>query len=325
MRRVTLDGSDVTTSALGFGTAHLMARISRRDSVRLLEAAYDAGITHFDTARLYGYGEAESALGDFIRTRRDRVTVATKFGIFPPRRSRLLQAGKALARMLVRVRPGLRRAVRSRAAGMVTHGRFGVEDARRSLEASLRTLRTDYVDILFLHECQISDIPSAGALRACLDDFVARGLVRHYGIATDADTVFAAASQSHPLARLTQFPSDAANDNAGRIAPLCPAVITHSPFGRLLPAITRHLTENADAAARWMRELDVDGRDTTALAALLLSAALADNPHGVVVCSSGDSARIRANATVVERAASRERRQSLRRLLASVPLPSQGS
>ena len=43
-----------------------MARLGRRESVRLLEVAYDSGITHFDTARSYGYGEAESAVGEFL-------------------------------------------------------------------------------------------------------------------------------------------------------------------------------------------------------------------------------------------------------------------
>ena len=66
MRRVELPGSELRLSRLGFGTAGLMARLGRRESVRLVEIAHDSGITHFDTARAYGYGEAESALGDFL-------------------------------------------------------------------------------------------------------------------------------------------------------------------------------------------------------------------------------------------------------------------
>src|SRR3954466_15030358 len=77
VNRVTLRGTEVTTSALGYGCSQLMARLGRAESTRLLEAAFDAGISHFDTARSYGYGEAESALGDFIRGRREQVTVAT--------------------------------------------------------------------------------------------------------------------------------------------------------------------------------------------------------------------------------------------------------
>jgi D-threo-aldose 1-dehydrogenase len=90
MQRLNLPAA-MTTSALGFGTAQLMARIGRRESVRLLHAAFDAGITHIDTARLYGYGAAESAVGDLLAGRRHQITVATKFGIFPPARSPMLQ------------------------------------------------------------------------------------------------------------------------------------------------------------------------------------------------------------------------------------------
>lgn len=52
--------------------------------MRLLDAAYDAGIRHFDVAPLYGQGEAAALFGEFPRGRRDKVTVTTKFGISHP-------------------------------------------------------------------------------------------------------------------------------------------------------------------------------------------------------------------------------------------------
>jgi aryl-alcohol dehydrogenase-like predicted oxidoreductase len=54
MRAVALPGTDLRPSRLGFGSAALMARLGRRESIRLLEVAHEAGITHFDTARAYG-------------------------------------------------------------------------------------------------------------------------------------------------------------------------------------------------------------------------------------------------------------------------------
>src|SRR5438132_8550034 len=145
MRRATLPGTGITTSAFGFGCSGLMARLDRAASVRCLEAAFDAGLTHFDVARSYGYGEAEAAVGRFIRDKRDRVTVTTKLGIEPPRASAGLATAKSVARLAVRVAPGLRRVARRRAAQLVSARRFGVEDARASLETSLRELATDYV------------------------------------------------------------------------------------------------------------------------------------------------------------------------------------
>ena len=112
MRTVRLPGTDLTPSRLGFGTSLLMARLGRRESVRLLEVAHESGITHFDTARAYGYGEAESAVGDFLAGRRDAVTVTTKVGLLPPRNSRGLRAAKAVARAAVSRAPALRARLR---------------------------------------------------------------------------------------------------------------------------------------------------------------------------------------------------------------------
>src|SRR5918997_1826870 len=61
---LVVPGTDVRLPSYGYGCAALMARTSRAESVRLLEEAFDAGVTHFDVARSYGYGEAESQAGD---------------------------------------------------------------------------------------------------------------------------------------------------------------------------------------------------------------------------------------------------------------------
>src|SRR3954449_5791318 len=83
MRRIRLRNTSVEVSVLGFGCAGLTARNDRPDALRLLESAFDEGITHFDIARLYGLGHAEAILGEFIQNKRDRVTVTTKLGILP--------------------------------------------------------------------------------------------------------------------------------------------------------------------------------------------------------------------------------------------------
>jgi D-threo-aldose 1-dehydrogenase len=308
MHRLTLPGTTITTSALGFGTAQLMARLGRRESVRLLNAAFDAGITHIDTARLYGYGEAERAVGDLLEGRRDRITVATKFGIFPPKRSPLLQTAKAMARAAARLNPRWRERLRARAGGLVKHGHFTVADAMRSLETSLRELRTDYVDLLLLHECRIGDLEHADELRERLDRLVAEGRVRAYGIATDVETVEAAVHRFPALARVALFPSDARNRNLQRVRPGERALITHSPFGNLLRAAAAYLDARPEAARRWSEALGDDCRNPTVLATRLLEAAHTANPAGIVVFASTDAARIRANAEVAARTATQDGR-----------------
>ena len=137
----------------GYGTAALGRSISRRERVRLVEAAYEAGIRWFDTAPLYGAGAAEEALGIALRGK-DDVTVATKVGIVPPG--------------LVGV------ALRRPAEG----GRF--TDVRRQVDGSLRRLRRDTVDVVLLHEVDAASAPAA------LDALAGDERVGLSGIATGA-------------------------------------------------------------------------------------------------------------------------------------------
>src|SRR5580692_13107372 len=85
-------------SRLGFGCAPMGSRYGKRESLRALGEAFDRGVTYFDVARSYGYGDAEGILGSFIRDKRDRVIVATKFGIEPLESTPARRFAKAVAR-----------------------------------------------------------------------------------------------------------------------------------------------------------------------------------------------------------------------------------
>jgi aryl-alcohol dehydrogenase-like predicted oxidoreductase len=298
MRRVNLPGAERTTSALGYGCSQLMARIPRAESIRLLEVAFDSGITHFDTARSYGYGEAESALGDFLRGRRDHVTVATKLGLEPPRRTRGLALAKSAARAAVAVAPPLRALARRGAATMVKEGRFAVPDARASLETSLRELGTGYVDLLLLHECEPDDLSDEllAYLQGCVDD----GKVRAFGIATQPAASGAIAAQRPDFAGVVQI----ANGVTARTVDELPelwrnAVVTHSALARL------------DEVAR--RAPDLGRRE---VAELMLAWAALANPDGIVLFSSSEPGHIRRNAQLSVGA---DQRARVEQLAAGVP------
>ncbi len=93
MQTIPLANTTRQTTRLGFGCGSLMGATNRRDSLKLLEAAYEAGIRHFDVAPMYGYGEAESCLGEFLQHHHGQITVTTKFGIAPPKKSAADQTG----------------------------------------------------------------------------------------------------------------------------------------------------------------------------------------------------------------------------------------
>lgn len=85
MERVAIADSDVKVTRVGLGCHRLYGGAELKTSMRLVEAALDAGIRHFDTAPLYGLGLSEDALGVALKGVPD-VTITTKVGIARTRR-----------------------------------------------------------------------------------------------------------------------------------------------------------------------------------------------------------------------------------------------
>ena len=139
-------------SHLGFGCAALTGEPTSGSARRLLETAYDAGIRHFDTAPGYGAGYSERVLGAFLKGKREGITVVTKIGSGRPASS----LPSCLALPLNRVRrwllgkPAL--AVRNPSPPLLTPRRIPRTLVEASVMQSLRSLRTDYIDVLLLHE-----------------------------------------------------------------------------------------------------------------------------------------------------------------------------
>jgi len=234
MRTVSLDELGTRCSALGFGCAAIMGRVGRKASFNALGAAYDAGVTFYDTARSYGYGESEAVLGEFLRGRRESVVVSTKFGILPARMNLLKRAMKPLARGLLRVVPSTRRAMQGQIAAQFSPGHFTVEAMRSSLDTSLRKLRTGYVDLLFLHLPPVSVLQQEDLL-AALEQLMVEGKVLRAGVAADADVAASTLAANVPTLRAVQFPCNLfdlgfASSSVGNYGNDVLAIANH-PFG----------------------------------------------------------------------------------------------
>jgi hypothetical protein len=163
-------------SRLGLGThgVHRLLRASARQG--LLAHAFELGIRYFDTAPSYGNGLAEREIGRFARGRRSDIIIATKFGIPVSR------AASRLPGMLYATKAA---GVIARKLGVGSGGAtrdFSAAAASRSLEQSLRELRTAYVDILYLHEPHLSSLHDAESLVATLESLRASGKLRHVGL-----------------------------------------------------------------------------------------------------------------------------------------------
>lgn len=276
---------------LGFGCVQLTTHPREAEAVAILERAFTLGITHFDVARAYGFGRAEGILAKFLRGRRDQVTVATKLGFQMPSgpagNPRLINAAKRLLRPF----PALLERAKRSGASMVKAGAFSPQAAIQSVEASLQTLRTDYVDILLLHEATLGDAGSDLLLDA-LQKQVAQGKVRHLGIASAFHKLEADASRLAQPYETVQFDDNAQNRNLSRLAHREQRLlITHSifkPAARLRDAATR-LPEITS------QQIGADLSDSNVIAALLLRYALSSNAGGIVLFSSTNPAHVEAN------------------------------
>jgi aryl-alcohol dehydrogenase-like predicted oxidoreductase len=281
MDYLTLAPGLPASSRLGFGCGGVMGRVGRGQSLRAIAAALDGGITHFDVARLYGYGEAEALIGEALRGQRDKVVIASKFGLTATRAAGALRALKPLAQKLAASVPGARSVMRS-LVGVATQpaDRFSVASARASLDQSLAALKTDYLDILFLHDCAADDL--SDDLAGFLDDQMAAGKIRAWGAASDFDAV-ALLYAKHGDRLVYQFPNSLSAPSANRLPAGDRRFICHSPFA--------DGTRVAAALAGSVLGGDVHRA--------MLGYAMGSPNVAIVLCSMLDEAHLRANLDAV--------------------------
>jgi len=144
MEIVALGESGLRVSRVGLGCNNFGGRIGADETRAVVEAALDAGITFFDTAEAYGNeGGSERLLGEILEGRRQQVVLATKF------------------------------------AWKADDGGGSATNVRRAIAGSLERLRTDYVDLYYLHRPDATT-PIAETLQA-LHELVQAGTVRAIG------------------------------------------------------------------------------------------------------------------------------------------------
>lgn len=266
------------------------------ERLALLECAIDCGITHFDTAAYYGYGEAERLLGKALQGRRERFTITTKFGM---EAAAVVKARwiNLVARRVLAALPFLRKAAGQARGALSAKGLFQPDKARASLERSLQALQTDYVDLFLLHEPQLADAMSEPLL-GFLNEEMQRGRIRAYGCGGQWPRIREICAAAPPSARWLQF-----EDN-----PICRHLevaeaagancVTFAPFNNALKVLVAWLDQQPERRDAWSRELGVDCGDRNNLAGLLQAGSHARNRRGIVLFSSKNADRIKQAARV---------------------------
>jgi aryl-alcohol dehydrogenase-like predicted oxidoreductase len=288
------------TSPLGFGCSSLMGRMSEKDSLRILACAYEHGIRHFDVARSYGYGEAERALGKFLKDKRDRVTVTTKVGLVPPKPFPGISFVRTAARAVVALAPGLKSTVNRGAAAMVKKEPLSPELIKTSLQTSLQQLGTDCVDILLLHECTADELGDDRIL-AVLEGFVSQGKIRAFGVGSDLPKVPALLKERRAYLQVLQLENNPLVCSLKRFDVRgINRIITHRAVGEVFKKVTGFLASSPETTTKWSHALGINAADPGILSALFLAYAIHQNPQGKVLFSTRSEHHLAGNAKILD-------------------------
>ncbi|HCB14969.1 MAG TPA: hypothetical protein DEP36_15585 [Gammaproteobacteria bacterium] len=266
MKQVVIENTDIRVSRIAFGTGSLHHLFGKRQRQQLLETAASAGITHFDTAPYYGFGLAETDLGEFLHGRRTAFTITTKVGLYPPGGASWNHFAVWSRKALGKVYPGM---VKPRID-------WSVQCAATGLNASLRRLKTDHVDFLFLHEPDIGVVNSDEFLN-WLERERRHGKIRCWGLAGLPELLERWLAVDHPLSQVLQTRDSLDRHEADLI-------LRH---GRQLQLTYGYLSSRRGAA-------QPESTNT------LIRKALARNPYGSILISTRRPDRLNPLAELFE-------------------------
>jgi len=210
MQRRTLGKTERTLPAIGLGCMGLSEfygpPTEQQAAIQLLHEAIELGVEHFDTAEMYGIGSTnESLLGEAFHDRRDKVFIATKFG-----------------------------PVRDPETGEFTGIDGSRNNCRRAVEGSLKRLKTDVIDLYYLHRVD-SNTPIEDTV-AAMAELVAEGRVRAIGLSEASGDTIRRAAKIHPIAAVQSEYSIFSRDIEASVVPTCIEVgatlVAYSPLGR---------------------------------------------------------------------------------------------
>ena len=222
MKHISIGGLDVSRIGLGamsMSGYYNIGEGSDAESIRAIHRALELGVTHLDTAEIYGPFTNEELVGRAIKGRRDQVVLATKFGL-------------------------------------VSHsgGGPGVLDSspaniRAAVEGSLKRLGTDHIDLYYQH--RVDPNTPIEETTAAVAELVAAGKVLHFGLSEAAPATIRRAHAVHPVTALQTEYSLWTRDVEDEILPLLRGLgigfVPYSPLGHgLLTGQIRSVDDFAD-------------------------------------------------------------------------------
>jgi len=206
MKHISIGGVDVSRIGLGamsMSGYYNVGEGSDAESIRAIHRALDLGVTHLDTAEIYGPFTNEELVGRAIKDRRDKVVLATKFGLV------------------------------SHSGGGPGNLDSSPANIRAAVEGSLKRLGTDHIDLYYQHRVDpktpIEEV--AGAIK----QLIQQGRVKHFGLSEAGPATIRRAHAVHPVAALQTEYSLWTRDPEAELLPLLRELgigfVPYSPLG----------------------------------------------------------------------------------------------
>jgi aryl-alcohol dehydrogenase-like predicted oxidoreductase len=208
MEKRKLGKSNLEVSALGLGCMGLSygygPATDKQDAISLIRAAFERGITFFDSAEAYGPFTNEELVGEAVAPFRDQVVIATKFGFtFGP-------------------------------GGKLTGTDSRPQHIKEVAEASLKRLKTDRIDLFYQHRVD-PNVPIEDVARA-VKDLIQEGKVKHFGLSEAGMQTLRRAHAVHPVTALQNEYSLWWRKPEGEVLPTCQELgigfVPFSPLGK---------------------------------------------------------------------------------------------
>lgn len=222
MYNKTISQSNLTVSALGLGCmgmSEFYGKTNDRESIKTIQAAVNHGITHFDTADGYGFGDNEILLGKAIKPYINQVTIATKFGIIRDRNNLAARGIDASSKRVLQV-----------------------------CEESLKRLDIDTIDLFYLHRMDYNT-PLEDTISA-MAKLVEQGKVRYIGLSEATAEQIRLAHSIHPITAIQSEYSLWCRNVEKEVLPTCKELgigfVAYSPLGRGLFTGRLNSTDNLD-------------------------------------------------------------------------------
>ena len=212
MKTVPLGSTGLHSSEIGLGCmgmSEFYGEPNDVQSLRTLERAFELGVTHYDTSNIYGRGHNEQLLSQFLRGKRERVVLASKFGVVRDPNGP----------------PGS------------TYDR-GIDNTpaymRRCCEESLERLGVETIDLYYVHRAD-PDTPIEATV-AALAELIRAGKIRAYGLSEVTAETLRRAHKVHPVAAIQSEYSLWTREPELDVLPTCRELgisfVAYSPLGR---------------------------------------------------------------------------------------------